>query len=101
MDLGNAKAIEISDKPIFDKYFKKFPPEISELTFTNLFMWRKHYNFSFLEWKDHLLIFSKSFLNSKWTRPKVPGSNAIYFLPPIGENPELIIINIEKTNSIS
>ena len=56
MDLAQAKLIEITDKPLFDSYFQKYSPEISELTFTNLFMWRKHYNFLFLEWQEHLLI---------------------------------------------
>lgn len=96
MDLGIAKAIEISDKPLFDKYFQKYPPVISELTFTNLFMWRKHYNFLFLEWKEHLIIFSKEFLQSKWAKPKTVGKEVFYFLPPIGEHSEQIILEIMR-----
>ena len=38
MDLSKAKKIELSDKPIFDNYFKEYPPKISEFTFSNLFM---------------------------------------------------------------
>ena len=34
------KDIESEDKRIFDDYFIKYPPDISELTFTNLFVWR-------------------------------------------------------------
>ena len=33
------KPVEIQDKKIFDRYLKEDPPDISELTFTNLFMW--------------------------------------------------------------
>lgn len=37
------KSIEFEDKGIFDEYLRKDPPLISELTFTNLYMWRhKH-----------------------------------------------------------
>lgn len=101
MDLTQAKLIEITDKSLFDSYFQKYPPEISEFTFTNLFMWRKHYKFLFLEWKEHLLIFSKDFLRSKWKEPKIQGSNVLYFLPPIGPAPDLIIFDlIDKLNQI-
>ena len=101
MDLTQAKLIEITDKTLFDSYFQKFPPEISELTFTNLFMWRKHYNFLFLEWKEHLLIFSQDFLQSKWKEPKIQGSAVLYFLPPIGSTPDLIILElVDKLNQI-
>ena len=101
MDLTQAKLIEITDKTLFDSYFQKFPPEISELTFTNLFMWRKHYNFLFLEWKEHLLIFSQDFLRSKWKEPKIQGSAVLYFLPPIGSTPDLIILElVDKLNQI-
>jgi hypothetical protein len=37
------KALEFEDKEIFDEFLRKDPPLISELTFTNLYMWRhKH-----------------------------------------------------------
>ena len=101
MDLTQAKLIQIADKPLFDSYFQKYPPEISEFTFTNLFMWRKHYNFLFLEWKEHLLIFSQEFLQSKWKEPKIQGSVVLYFLPPIGSSPDLIIYDLlENLNQI-
>jgi hypothetical protein len=35
------KPIELNDKQIFQEYIAKDPPLTSELTFTNLFMWRK------------------------------------------------------------
>ena len=35
------KDIEIADKRVFDSWFSKHPPAISELTFTNPFVWRK------------------------------------------------------------
>ena len=96
MDLSNAKPIEINDKPLFDSYFKKFPPEISEFTFTNLFIWRKHYDFLFTEFKEHLIIFSTNFF--KKVKPSFlndPG--AILFLPPVGNTPNEIVIELFKS----
>ncbi|MBN1216586.1 MAG: DUF2156 domain-containing protein [Candidatus Lokiarchaeota archaeon] len=86
MDLTHAKSIEISDKPIFEKYFNNFQPIISEFTFTNLFAWQEYYQFLFLEYNNYLLIFSKNFLKEKIT-PISKIENPIYFLPPIGEDP--------------
>ncbi|MGE5279936.1 MAG: DUF2156 domain-containing protein [Deltaproteobacteria bacterium] len=39
------RPLEKADKPLFDGLFGRFPPRISEYTFTNLFAWRKAYNF--------------------------------------------------------
>jgi hypothetical protein len=50
------KPIEIQDKPLFDEFLRKDPPRISELTFTNLFIWRHHYQPAWLEWNDCILI---------------------------------------------
>ncbi len=95
MDLSNAKAIEITDKPIFDDYFQRFPPEISELTFTNLFIWRNHYDFRFTEWNNHLLIFSEKYLKKYNTCAICPDN--VFFLPPIGSNPLKIIRELFET----
>ncbi len=93
MDLRSAKTIDISDREIFNKYFEKFPQEISEFSFTNLYSWQEYYNFLYLEWNNHLLVFSKDFLN-KWKLPKVHLENLLFFLPPIGENPDDVIISL-------
>jgi len=50
------KAIEIQDKPLFDDFLAKDPPQVSELTFTNLFIWRHHYQPAWLEWNGCILI---------------------------------------------
>jgi len=99
MDLSSSKPIEIQDKPLFDNYFKRFPPEISELTFTNLFMWRNHYDFRFTEYKNHLIIFSREYLK-KYGSFAID-SNNIFFLLPIGQNPgDLIIELFQNINNI-
>ena len=50
------KPIELCDKAVFDAYFAQDPPQTSELTFTNLFMWRARYRPVWREWNEHLLI---------------------------------------------
>jgi len=54
------KEISIEDKKLFDSYFAKFKQNISELTFTNLFMWRKYYKFKYAEICGMLCIVSET-----------------------------------------
>uniref|UniRef100_A0A7C4EV85 DUF2156 domain-containing protein n=1 Tax=Desulfomonile tiedjei TaxID=2358 RepID=A0A7C4EV85_9BACT len=41
--MSDFKPISLEDKPLFDDFLSQTPPETSELTFTNLFMWRRRY----------------------------------------------------------
>jgi len=50
------KPIEIQDKPLFDEFLRKDPPQVSELTFTNLFIWRHHYQPAWFEWNGCILV---------------------------------------------
>jgi len=94
MDLSTGKPIEITHKTLFDDYFQKYHSEISEFTFTNLFMWRNYYNFLFVEFKEHLVLFSHDYLKNR-RKPINPNSNDyIYFFPPIGPYPDKIIIEL-------
>ena len=34
------RSLKLSDRPTVEAYLQRYPPEISELTFTNLFVWR-------------------------------------------------------------
>lgn len=94
MDLSTGKPIEITHKKIFDEYFQKYPPKISEFTFTNIFMWRNYYNFLFMKFKNHLILFSNDYLKNR----KKPINNALknhlYFFPPIGPNPDKVIVEL-------
>ncbi|MCX7965304.1 MAG: phosphatidylglycerol lysyltransferase domain-containing protein [Syntrophorhabdaceae bacterium] len=59
------KDVEIEDREIFNLFFSEFQPEASEYTFTNLFIWRKHYRFKWTIYKDWLLIITNKD-NSSW-----------------------------------
>lgn len=43
MDPDHYKALSFEDKEVFNEHLQKDPPLISELTFTNLFIWRHKY----------------------------------------------------------
>jgi hypothetical protein len=67
------KELGIEDKSIFDEYFKRYPPRISEFTFTNLFIWRHYYNFKWAMLNENIVMI-------------VSPEEKQYFFPPIGEN---------------
>ena len=91
MDLSTGKPIEITDKKLFDEYFQKYLPETSEFTFTNLFMWRNYYNFLFMEFKEHIILFSNDYLKIRKKPINTDSRDYIYFFPPIGPSPDKII----------
>ncbi|MDP2932485.1 MAG: phosphatidylglycerol lysyltransferase domain-containing protein [Chloroflexota bacterium] len=65
------KPIELADRDLIQDRLWAYQPETSELTFTNLFIWRIHYGAMWSLYRDWLLfVFDK------------PG--ATYALPPIG-----------------
>ena len=50
------KPLELKDKIIFDTCFIEDPPQISEMTFTNLFIWQHRYHPVWTKWNNCLLI---------------------------------------------
>lgn len=87
ISLDNFQKIDLNDKKVFIDYFTRFPPEISELTFTNLYMWRHHYDFRWLEIDHNLAVISLKQLNE--------GIEIIAF-PPVGSKPVNAITKIMK-----
>ncbi len=66
------KPLEIGDKETFARYLRADPPVISEMTFTNLFIWRKRYRPSWLEHEECLLVIL------------APDNSPPFGLPPAG-----------------
>jgi hypothetical protein len=64
--------IILNNKQLFDSYFKQFEPDISDLTFTNLFMWRNYYRYVFKIISGHLCIIAN------------PEDSEPYALMPVG-----------------
>ncbi len=50
------RPLEREDKALFDGLFKKYPPVVSEFTFTNLFAWRHAYRFCVAECEGFVLV---------------------------------------------
>ncbi|MCX8129280.1 MAG: phosphatidylglycerol lysyltransferase domain-containing protein [Clostridia bacterium] len=49
IEMINFSEITIEDKALFDKYLRPHNPQVSEMTFTNFFMWRNFYKFRYAE----------------------------------------------------
>ena len=66
------KDLTLEDKSLFDQLFTQFPPQISEFTFTNLFIWRQCYQIKISRLQHFLCLLSDRGEDS-------------FFFPPIGE----------------
>lgn len=73
----NFTSLQIVDKGLLYKMLWKLQPVTSELTFTNLFIWREHYGTRWAQYKDWLLFICE------------PPDSAPFALPPIGPSPRL------------
>jgi hypothetical protein len=71
--------IELSDRTLFTDFFVRYRPETSELTFTNLFIWRAYYRW---EW---------SILDDRLVLVAARGSERTFALMPIGPPPRASI----------
>lgn len=69
------KPIELEDRPTFQEALRFYKPETSELTFTNLFVWRTHYNFQWAICRDWLVVVCSE------------GANDFCALAPVGPSP--------------
>lgn len=72
MLVSGFKPIDLEDKAIFDRFLALDPPQTSELTFTNLFMWRHNYHPLWTLWEECLLILFQ------------PKNGLAFGLPPVG-----------------
>jgi len=66
------KDLSLEEKPILDEAFRRFPPVISEFTFTNLFIWRHAYQIRISRLQNFLCLMAEKGEDS-------------FFFPPIGE----------------
>jgi uncharacterized protein len=66
------KPLELEDRAYIHDVLWRYNPEISEMTFTNLYIWRGHYEFQWAVYRDWLLIISRE------------GTNGAYAFQPVG-----------------
>lgn len=70
MDL-NFKRLTLEDQKLFNTFFERFQPTISEYTFSNLFVWQKSRTIEYTIYNDVLIILAHH-------------KNQSYFMPPLG-----------------
>ena len=57
--LDDFKPIELEDKPLFDKHYKKYPPVHSDNVFTTMISWMNYGNYQYAFLDDNLIIISQ------------------------------------------
>jgi hypothetical protein len=82
----DTRALEIKDRDMIQGALDRYRPETSELTFTNVFIWRAHYGIRWSVFQDWLLFFcTKPDDNQKdKDGDKEKGAFLCQVLPPIG-----------------
>lgn len=71
------RPLELKDRALVMQYLRRYPPETSELTFTNLFVWRKSRPICLAEVADSLVFVVEVQENESTRR--------VVFGPPLGE----------------
>ncbi len=71
------KPIELSDRPGITGFLDRYRPRTSELTFTNLFIWRRYFQW---EW---------SILDGRLIVIAAAATGGGFALPPIGDAPRV------------
>jgi len=74
------KPIEIADRELLHNFFRSYQPETSELTFTNIFIWRRHYQIQWSIYRDFLIIASNA------------AQGECFALPPLGPGPRVEVV---------
>jgi hypothetical protein len=74
------KPFELQDRDFIQEILNKYQPPTSEWTFTNLFIWRNHYQFQWTIYQDILIVLC--------------ANNGFYFLQPIGPGSRLELIRL-------
>jgi hypothetical protein len=75
--------IELTDKSLVTSYLRRYPPEISELTFTNLFVWRGSRPIWLAKVKDSVVFITDSHSDAPATK--------VILGPPLGEASPLAV----------
>lgn len=76
------KKIELSDYSLIKGYFDRFPSQSCDRTAGAIVMWRDYFNYHYALAGDNLVIVS-------------PGEEHTYFYYPVGDNPEMMLDEID------
>ncbi|MFA6992314.1 MAG: phosphatidylglycerol lysyltransferase domain-containing protein [Candidatus Gracilibacteria bacterium] len=81
--INEFKILTLKDKEIFDRFFKKYPQNTSEFTFTGLFCWRLSKNYTFTIFNNYLII-------------RLGDEKHHKFYQPVGPNPAQTIKKLSE-----
>jgi len=70
-DFPNFKPIELADRQILEDYLRDNPPLTSEFTFTNIFIWRKIYNYKISKYNNGFLILAEHKKSPFFLQPQI------------------------------
>ena len=59
LSIEDFKPIKLEDKPIFDRYYKEYPPNHSDYVFTSLISWMQYSKYRYAEYENNLIIMSQ------------------------------------------
>jgi hypothetical protein len=83
--MNDIRPLELSDLLVVKAYLQRHPPEISELTFTNLFVWRSARPMFLAELKDAIVFMTNT--------PQENSEDKLIIGNPVGEVPPLAVAN--------
>jgi hypothetical protein len=83
--MSEIRRLELTDRSIVEAYFRRYKPEISEFTFTNLFVWRVARPIFFAEVEGSMVFMVNTSQESSGAK--------IVFGHPLGENSPLAVAN--------
>lgn len=107
--------VELKHITTFKKIFTEFPPQISEHTFTNIFIWRNHYFFRWAEIENCILLLAQDEEQNPYffapignpTNPTELLAKCIEYLKPLSAKPRIervplsLITNIESAGLVA
>ncbi len=81
--MSTIRSLELSDRPTIKVFLQRHPPEISELTFSNLFLWRNSRSIYFAEVDDSIVFVADT--------DKDGAKQKVVFGQPVGEASPLAV----------
>jgi uncharacterized protein len=74
------KSLELEDREVLHPRIWAYQPDTSELTFTNLYLWRSYYRFEWALDDDHLVLLATN------------REGGVFGLPPVGSGPRAEVV---------
>lgn len=81
--MSTMHSLELNDRPTIEAFLQRYPPEISELTFSNLFVWRNSRPISFAQVEDSIVFVANP--------AKGGAKQKVVFGQPVGKAPALVV----------